>query len=421
MKNVLETDCQDEMISMISASIINETERMLLRLLARSLNGVGSVDVSSISAEEWEQIYEIAQRHEVLTLLENIIDPDKLSVNHRTAMQQRTVRTVHKAISLQALCSRLTGILEKEGITAVTLKGFAVARLYPVPEFRKTTDADLFLFSKQDAEKAANILCENGFKFSDEQHANHHFVMISENNESVELHSAWAENFKEKHLNQYLEKLRKESVSHILLTEYDQARIYVYETAWQGFYLLIHMLQHFTASGFGLRNLCDWAVLWENCYDEKARRDFAKMACDSHTAEFAKVLTAVCVKYLGLSREKSPFPDEFMAKNDVTDALLRDVLDAGEFGYSERERMVGMDGNSLMAYIREFHHQMHINFPKAGKVILFWPVLWIATLVRFLANNKRLHRAPFSAIMKKAGNRGRLVRQLMPNGSKKGG
>ena len=72
-----------------------------------------------------------------------------------------------------------------------------------------------------------------------------------------------------------------------------------------------------------------------------------------------------------------------------------------------------MDGNSLMTYIKEFHHQMHINFPKSGRMILFWPVLWLATLIRFLKNNKKYNRAPVTAIMKKAGKRGELVKQLL--------
>ena len=138
------------------------------------------------------------------------------------------------------------------------------------------------------------------------------------------------------------------------------------------------------------------------------------MVCESGTVEFAKAMTSICIKYLGLSKEKSPIPAEHPTEQDVTEALLRDILDAGEFGYSEAERMVGMDGNSWTAYVREFHHQMHINFPKTGKIPVFWPALWIATLLRFLRNNKKLNRAPVSAIMKKAGERGKLVRRLTP-------
>ena len=74
----------------------------------------------------------------------------------------------------------------------------------------------------------------------------------------MELHTAWADEFKEKHLNQYLQKRYRESEQHCQLVDCQGLKVYAYETAWQGFYLLIHMLQHFVGSGFGLRNLCDW-------------------------------------------------------------------------------------------------------------------------------------------------------------------
>ena len=139
------------------------------------------------------------------------------------------------------------------------------------------------------------------------------------------------------------------------------------------------------------------------------------MAVESGTEEFAAALTAICVKYLGLDREKSPVPDEKYVEPETVEMLFRDILDAGEFGYSEAARMVGMDGDSWTAYVREFHHQMHINFPKAGRWIILWPVLWAATLIRFLRNNRKLHRAPVTEIMKKAGKRGQLVSRLAPH------
>ena len=392
---------------------INKTEYTLLKYLGLSLRQSDPVaSLPSLTSEEWAQLLALADRHEVLALLENVLEVDKISEEQRMMIELKTARTVHKAIQLQAMNARLTSLLEKEGIIAVTLKGCAVARFYPVPEFRKTTDIDLFVSDEADAERAVQILCENGFKIPEEWHANHHFVLISERNEEVELHTTWTEPFKEKHLNQYLERLQKESSQHCQSVDCQGVKVYAYETAWQGFYLLLHMLLHFVGSGFGLRNLCDWVVLWENCDDAKARKDFWEMVCESGTAEFAKAMTDICVRYLGLSQEKSPVSNENPAEQEVTDALLRDILDAGEFGYSERERMVGMDGNSLTAYVREFHHQMHINFPKAGRVIFLWPALWIATLVRFLSNNKKLNRAPIAAIMKKAGERGRLVSRL---------
>lgn len=398
---------------MTSISSINKTEYALLQCLSQSLQQTGKPAVDlSLTDKEWQQLLALADRHEVLSLLENVWKPDRFSKEQWQTVQSKTARTVHKAIRLQVLNARLTGILEKEGILAVTLKGCTIARFYPVPEFRKTTDIDLFVADQEEAKRAVQILEANGFHPSKEWHANHHVILNSAKKEVVELHTTWADEFKEKHLNQSLEKLQKESVYHCQRIDFQGLKVYAYEIPWQGFYLLIHMLQHFVGSGFGLRNLCDWVVLWENCDDAKEREDFWKMVCESGTAEFAKAVTAICVNYLGLSKEKSPVPAENPVEKEVMEDLLRDILDAGEFGYSEAERMVGMDGDSCTAYVREFHHQMHINFPKAGKNIFLWPVLWIATLVRFLRNNKRLNRAPISAIMKKAGKRGQLVSRL---------
>lgn len=395
---------------------ISETERILLECLGQSLKSSDNVcEIPELSNKEWERIYSLANRHEVSVLMGDIFNSVNLSVKTQSDFQLKTARTVHKGIRLQALNTRLTALLEKEGVKAVTLKGYAVSRLYPVPEFRKTTDIDFFLFSKEDEKKAVKILCENGFRPSKKWHANHHSVLFSERNESVELHTAWADEFRNKRLNKYLENLQKESVNQCRTIESDGQKLYVYDEAYQAFYLLIHMLGHFVGGGFGLRNLCDWVVLWENCEDENSKKAFIKMAQDSGTEKFAKAVTSVCVEYLGLSKAKCPFPYDNLTKKELTDEFLRDILDAGEFGYSESERMVGMDGSSFISYIKEFHHQMHINFPKAGRVILLWPVLWLATLIRFLRNNKKLNRAPVRDIINKAGERGRLVKRLTSN------
>lgn len=399
---------------MVSISMFNKTESALLNLLRFSLRPTGGVpSLPSLTGQEWERVLILADRHQVLPLLETVLGDVELPPALRSAMEWKTAGTVHQSIRLQALTEKLTKLLREADITAITLKGCAVARFYPVPEFRKTSDIDLFVSNGEDLKRAVQILCANGFHLSEKWHANHHVILTSEKKEVVEVHAAWTECFQEKHLNQYVENLQKESDQHCGLVDCQGVQVYAYDTAWQGFYLLMHMLLHFVGSGFGLRNLCDWVVLWEHCNDTKEREAFCKLVCESGTLEFAKAVTSICVRYLGLPAEKSPVPVE-TADPDTVDALLRDVLDAGEFGYSEAERMVGMDGSSLAAYVREFHHQMHINFPKAGRIIFLWPFLWCATLVRFLKNNRRLNRPPVSAILKKAGRRGELVCRLTP-------
>ena len=140
---------------MTSISTINKTEYNFLRYLNQSLHQPNrTFSTLSLSANEWEQLLAMADRHEVLALFSHMLGPDKIPNEQQLAVQSKTARTVHKAIQLQVLNARLTALLEKEGIQAVTLKGCVVARFYPVPEFRKTTDIDLFVASHKEAKRA---------------------------------------------------------------------------------------------------------------------------------------------------------------------------------------------------------------------------------------------------------------------------
>lgn len=74
--------------------------------------------------------------------------------------------------------------------------------------------------------------------------------------------------------------------------------------------------------------------------------------------------------------------------------------------------MVMMRGTGLLDYIREFHHQMHLNFPKAGKCFLVWPVLWVITLVKFLYNNRKVRNISTKEILKEAKRRSKLMEKI---------
>lgn len=390
---------------------ITDAEQVFLYALNTVLHQSEYDIERKLSVQEVEDLLSLSQKHEVTALLDDVWNQCELS-NEQLVLKERIVaRTVQRSIQLQILNSKLTRLINDAGVTAVTLKGYSVSRYFPVPEYRKSGDVDLFVYDKENIDKAVKVLEDYGFHTTDSWHANHHLVYISDRNETVELHVTWVEDFKEKHLNEYITEIHKESMNHCYLLNENDLQLYVYELPYHAFYLLLHMYQHFTASGFGLRNLCDWVVLWEHCDREEERETFRKLINESGMHAFAKAVTGICIDYLGLKKEYSPID---MGERDKTleQQLLRDILDAGEFGYSESERMVGMDGNSLWSYAKEFHHQMHINFPNTGNIFIFWPYMWVFTLCRFLNNNRKLKRSSVSSIMKKAGQRGKLVSRL---------
>ena len=96
---------------MISISTIDKTEYTLLQCLSQSLQQSGNLAVnSSLTDKEWQQLLILADRHEVLSLLENVWKPDRFSKEQWLAIQSKAARTVLRAIQLQVLNPRLTAL-----------------------------------------------------------------------------------------------------------------------------------------------------------------------------------------------------------------------------------------------------------------------------------------------------------------------
>ena len=122
------------------------------------------------------------------------------------------------------------------------------------------------------------------------------------------------------------------------------------------------------------------------------------------------MVTLVCVHFLGLKEELVQWMD--LAPDYPVEEFMRETLDAEEFGKSSKNRMVVLRGTKISDYIREFHHQMRLNYPKAGKCFAAWPVLWPMTLLRFLKNNQKLRNTSTVNILREATRRSRLMRKV---------
>ena len=124
------------------------------------------------------------------------------------------------------------------------------------------------------------------------------------------------------------------------------------------------------------------------------------------------MITGLCVKYLGLDERKA---QDLMIESYDQEKLqefMVEILVAEEFGKSVKDRMVVMRGTSLIDYAREFHHQMHLNYPKKSKYPILWPLLWGRTLLVFLHNNRKIRNISTKDIIKRAGERSRRMRSL---------
>ena len=89
-------------------STMETTESALLQYLSLSLRPSDSApSLPSLTEQEWAQVLALADRHEVLPLLETVLGDVELPPALRSAMEWKTAGTVHQSLQLQALTEKL--------------------------------------------------------------------------------------------------------------------------------------------------------------------------------------------------------------------------------------------------------------------------------------------------------------------------
>lgn len=392
------------------ASRIKEEQRLLCVLLRAALGDgkLSEADRRAFDKADGTELVRMAERHSVLPLLYDVLCADGMPGEElRGQVEAVSRQTVRQSYRLLFLTRYLTGLFAREQIPVAVLKGCGAAAHYPVPELRKSGDVDL-LVREQDIARAQAVMEREGYRALQEQHANHHVVCRSGEGISVELHVMLAEPFVHGPVNACMGEIADCFADRIVFRPCMGVFFPLLGDADQAFQLLLHMLQHFLRAGFGLKLLCDWTVFWNGQGKGSAWEEFVCLAKKSGVYEFARTVTECCVISLGLRREFL----EGESNPELAERFLCDVFEAEEFGRSSPERMVAVQGSGIFAYGREFHHQMRMNHPKASRCVLLWPMLWVVTLTVFVRNSRRLKRGPIRSVMKSAGRRGELARQM---------
>lgn len=367
---------------------------------------------------DYERVIAIAESHKVTSLLYPVLEEKNLQENVWSVVKNKGEQAVQQSYRLLMLSRYVIGLLKENGIDTVLLKGCGTAAWYPVPELRKSGDVDLLLGNEEEATKAVQILNQKGFVTAGDQRANHHIVCVSPDRISIELHISLAEPFDNDKTNRFLAEKQKHFFQNRRKVDSMGITFELMSDAYHAFYLLLHMLQHFMRAGFGIKLLCDWVVFWEKNLTDEEKETFLNLVRESGTLGFARMMTNVCVRYLGLKKEKVLFllnTEDALEKKtciQLTEELIEEIFEAEEFGKSSSNRMVVLRGTRLIDFIREFHHQMKLTYPKASKCGLLYPILWIMTFFGFLYRNKKVRKISSKQIFIKAKKRSRLVKKM---------
>lgn len=443
---------------------MNRTELVLRDMLRCSLSGskVNS-DIDSpgyLSDKEWMELSKLAGSQKVSALLYDTASamnhiPEKVVMGFRTD----AIKTAASDFRLLFLSRDILWTLNECGIPALLLKGMGTSGFYPSPLERKSGDVDILIPDNGLLERGVGVLEKRGLKVKEKQPALHHVVMSFENTIDVELHSLLAEPFDDDRINRILLRqqgrlmARSGSVNEPGCKEDNAAGRKADNDAWHepwhgaghsqknelsadedlvinrsvlgvdlkmlgdafhAYELLLHMLQHYLRSGFGIRLLCDWVAFWNREIPEHTVRKYLKLVKESGIKGFSDMITLVCYRHLGLCKKsvKLLTAGDRRYTRSETDAYWEDFLRSGEFGKVSKDRMVALRGSGILDYAREFHHQMKLNYPEACRRVPLWPVLWCLTFARFMINNKKIRKVSLKSVLISAGRRGDMVKKL---------
>lgn len=350
---------------------MNDTQKLLLRHLSSVLFQ------STVNEPVTEDELQEAEAQAVMGMLP--LESDK-----------RLMQLVAHNVNIKYMHTWLHVVMASAGIPYCTLKGVTSAAYYPSPLLRTMGDVD-FIVRKEDMGRADKVMeqagCTREYYLHDHHHAFH------KDGITFELHWEVPGVPEDKlTVREFLDDLINQAE---MKDGCMQASVFHH-----GLVLLLHTAEHMINTGIGLRHLCDWAVFAASFSDREFRNLFEEKLKAAGLWRFAQLLCLTAVKYL--SAPKLPWMGE--AENELLDGIMEDVLESGNFGIKDEERLnqaklltdrrsraVGCQG-MVRQFCRTMTEKAFFEWPPCKVHRILLPAAWAFVSVRHIARILRGQR-----------------------------
>lgn len=322
---------------------MNPLNEKFLTILKYALVGQKAENCDDITIEEWNQLFMLANSHNVLPMFFEAVFDNEVLKNSNEPFVHIARRRVMQDVMMQAITTddflRLYGKLVDGGIKPLVVKGIVCRNLYSKPDHRPSGDEDMWV-QPQRFEATHRIMTDYGMGalIEHENELDSYEVTYCKNGSPlrIELHKSLfpTESDAYGHLNDYF----KDSVERAVEVQIHGQTVYTLEYTDNLFYLICHAFKHFLHSGFGIRqvadivmfaneygNMIDWERVLNNCREIKA---------DKFTAAMFKIGE----KYLNFDSQKACYSDSWKSIEIDETELIEELLSSGIFGASTMSR-----------------------------------------------------------------------------------
>ena len=349
---------------------MTEHEKVFFSILRSALWGT-PVEVPD-GFSQWSTIMKLAKSQALMGLVGDVLLTrseirDRLSAKAVEKLQEIPMTTMGMHAQMNIALQLLVLTLCKAGIEPVLLKGQGLSKYYPTPELRQCGDIDIYV-GEENYEKAYDAILPIVSEIDDKSKIWNwmHFdakigtVMVEVHQKADYMSSRRGDKIYRGFM---LNGLSKDLCS----MRFGDVDVMTPNDTYNAFYVFYHLWRHFSTSGVGLRQFCDWACFLHTHVGKLDLPYLKKMLEDLGFMKPWQVFGCFLVKDLGLPEEEFPFYNKkYVSK---VDRVREYVMTDGNFGMNVaagRERSRGyLHGKwvSLKYHILRFF-RMFVIFPK---------------------------------------------------------
>ena len=330
---------------------------LLFEILRGELWGTG-LSFSQLSHTEFEELMALAGEQTVTGLVGDCLIKNNIKLEREDALGlYAKMKAIEKANArVNENLVSFVNFMERKGIDYIIVKGQVAGSFYPNPNARMSGDVDLY-FVGDNYQKIKSLveqrLGKQLSKLSDGKH-----VEFEVNGVIFELHDKLSRLATRKHQaywDQMIDNAILEGTDTVII---NGKEIKTLSSTYNAMYIFVHLFYHMTASGVGLRQLCDWAmILAQSAFQDSSstfqvkndnvnanpnkksslnREDLGGSLKELGYFKAYKAMGAFLVEYLGLPEEQFPF---VLTEKDRkwVETIKKNILKRGNFGRTGRK------------------------------------------------------------------------------------
>ena len=375
------------------ANALSFEQVLLLKILSSCVNKDAKInggDFKNVSADSWCKIFLESKEHAVDLLVYDKICEIKEYVDEREFLELK--KSISPSVKNNAKVSygqsEIVKLLEKNGFSYIIIKGASSSSYYDKPSLRLLGDVDI-LINKEDTEKIAKVLIENGYNQTQNDHPSH--VGFEKKGVTYELHFEVA-GIPYGKVGEKLRAYLKENAFRETLEKNDGLSNFNAPSDFTfGIILILHTVHHMLGEGLGLRHFLDFATFVSKTKEQPFwTKELLPLLKDIGLLVFTLSMVKTACAYLGV--DTPSWCDKVC--DEIEDEIILDVLSSGNFGRKDLDRASsgmlisehGKDGTKNSATYN-LSHSLHVavlRMPIVKKCIILYPFVYLYKSIKFL-------------------------------------